>query len=359
MERLDSPPAKLGFRMPPEWYPHAATWLSWPHNQETWPNNLVEAQQEFLALINAIASDERVILNFASSQQVLEARPLLDRLDLDVRRSIHISICPINDAWIRDYGPTFVTKDNQLAAVDWQYNAWGGKYPPFDDDQQFVASMLRLKRPDEPTIFHYNSKLCFEGGGIEVDEAPVAMCTKSCALAVNRNSGWTLESVENELAQCLGIEKIIWLSGDALTGDDTDGHIDQLARFVPGNKIVYATCEDSDDPQHKLLQQNFEDLHSELSRTKLNYELIPLSLPDSVIHDGVRLPASYCNFYVTNLSVVVPQFDQPESDRNACEVVKSTFPNHQVVPLPSCNLCWGLGSFHCLTQQQPQVLRHR
>ena len=355
IKHLESSPADSGFRMPAEWCPHAATWLSWPQNKETWPRNLAQAQQEYLAFVKAIANDETVVLNFASSNHASATNQKLAELKPNLRQNIQLSICPTNDAWIRDYGPTFVTDGKQLAAIDWRYNAWGGKYPPYDDDQKFVERMLSHGHSPEEPILYYQSQLCFEGGAIEVDDAGVAMCTKSCVLDSNRNPDWKIDRIEAELKNCLGLEQVIWLTGDAITGDDTDGHIDQLARFVPGKRILYACCEDSAEPQSQRLDQNFRDLVTNLSEKELEYELIPLPLPEPVVLDGVQLPASYCNFYVTNESVIVPTFDQSDADKRALAIIGDVFDDRKIVALPSVHLCWGLGSFHCLTQQQPAV----
>lgn len=346
--------ADSGFKMPPEWSPHSTTWLSWPHNKETWPKNLAEAQQEYLALILAIANDEPVLLNFATADLSLKANQQLAQFSDIARQNIQLSICPTNDAWIRDYGPSFVTDGVQLVAVDWTYNAWGGKYPPFDDDQRFVERILQTTHSGHP-IQRFKSNLCLEGGAIEVDDSHIAMCTRSCALNANRNVGWQLAEIEVELKNCLGVDEVIWLSGNAISGDDTDGHIDQLARFAPGRKILYATCNDLDDPQHESLVQNERDLRANLSAKNLDYELIPLPLPTPVIYDGVQLPASYCNFYITNHSVIVPTFDQRKSDDQALAIIGDVFTDRKIVGLPSLHLCWGLGSFHCLTQQQPAI----
>ena len=358
MEPIEVTPKGRGFWLPSEWMEHSATWLSWPHNKATWPDNLHEARQEYLAFIKAVAQDEPVILNFADADQAQNCDKDLARMGKEIQKNIRLSICPTNDAWIRDYGPTFVIDGSRILAIDWKYNAWGGKYLPYEDDQNFVRHAINNSTAanDEDHEFQYfQSKLCFEGGAIDVDHNRIAMCTRSCVLDPNRNPGWSLKEVENELRQCLGLTQVIWLVGDAITGDDTDGHIDQIARFVPNNKILYATCSDSVDPQHDRLKRNLADLQNQITSLNLNYELIALPLPEPVIVERTQLPASYCNFYITNGSVIVPQFDQPKPDQLAMEIIGSVFTNRKIIGLPSVNLVWGLGSFHCLTQQQPQI----
>ena len=338
-------PADRGFVMPAEWSNHAATFLSWPHNKKTWPHNLRQAQVEFIRLVKAIQSCEPVYLlaDQAFHHHIVQqfqsvcgddSCPML----LDI---------PTNDAWIRDYGPSFVTDGIQLIAIDWHYNAWGGKYPPFDDDQKVTKRLL-----SHDFVFErFESSLCLEGGAIESDGQNVVMCTRSCALDPNRNLKSTVE-VQAELKKCLGLQQIIWLPGDAIVGDDTDGHIDQLARFVPGNRILHAVAASSDS-QFEALDHNRRALFSELKRLGLEYELIELPVPEPVFAFENRLPASYCNFYVCNGAVLVPMFDQP-LDTAATEIISDCFPDRKVIGLPSIHLAVGLGSFHCLTQQMPQ-----
>lgn len=344
---MDKPyPAQLGYRMPPEWSPHAATMLAWPHNGETWPRNLHEAQSEFVQLVHAIANDEAVLL--LAHQDFHDA--IWHRLHQrnNTRQPVTLLDIPTNDAWVRDYGPTLVSDGKSLVAVDWKYNAWGGKYPPFDDDQQVVRRWVQR----HPAYQRFESSLCIEGGAIEMDQDPVVMCTRSCALNPNRNSV-TQDGVQAELERCLGAEKVVWLAGNGIAGDDTDGHIDQLARFVPGGRILCAAAEKSDD-QFEALEQHRIDLTAELQRLGLAYELIELPMPDPLFAFGTRLPASYCNFYITNHSVLVPTFGKAQ-DELAIGIVADCFADRKVIGLPSMHLSVGLGSFHCMTQQIPAV----
>jgi agmatine deiminase len=338
------------YRMPAEWAPHAATWVSWPRNRDTWRAHLPAAQREFAALVRAIAEDEPVRVLVGRPDELAEAQQALH----DVPRVECIAI-PTNDAWARDYAPTFVVGAEtpgaapELAAVDWHYNAWGGKYPPFDDDQRvarLVAEHLRCR--------HVPIDLCLEGGALEIDADGVVLCTRTCAFDPRRNPGRTEADIEATIARAIGAARVLWLTGDALIGDDTDGHIDQLARFAPDGTILYAWTEDRRDAQFPGLTQNRDDLERELDRHGLVYRLTPLPLPDPVYVDDVQIPACYCNFYVTNRSVIVPQFDRPQ-DAHALEIVGRHFPDRRIVPLPSTALTVGLGSFHCLTQQQPAV----
>jgi agmatine deiminase len=336
-----------GYRMPAEWQPQAATWVAWPHNTDTWPHNLAEAQQEFVTFVTTIARCQKVFV-LSGGPALQHARKSLPVHDPNV---ILIDI-PTNDAWARDYAPTFVVEESsgQLVAIDWIYNAWGGKYPPFDLDQRVAERIAgHLK------IACVSSDLCFEGGAIEINESGVLLSTKSCALDPNRNKDRTLQQIERTLADHLGADSIIWLAGDAIDGDDTDGHIDQLARFADDRTIVYAWSDDANDPQLAGLQKNLEDLKSGLAAIeRSDTRLIPLPLPEPVFFHGYRIPASYCNFLITNQQVIVPQFGVT-ADEQAIEILKPLFRDREVIGLPSLHLSVGLGSFHCLSQQQPNI----
>ncbi len=331
--------------MPAEWQPQAATWLSWPHNEETWPTNLTQAQQEFVEFAATIANYQPVnvlcvgkTLRDAASQ--LRGITNLDFIDI-----------PTNDAWARDYAPTFVRDvvGKKLTAVDWHYNAWGGKYPPFQDDQQVATRVA-----DYLGIECVSPSLCFEGGAVEINDSGIVLSTRSCAVDPNRNPGKSLAEIETIFQQFLGAKGTIWLAGNAIAGDDTDGHIDQLARYTDDQTIVYAWCDDEHDEQSRPLANNLSDLESGLAeQAGCCYRLIPLPIPTPIIFEGRRIPASYCNFLIANGLVVVPQFGQQSSDQRALDLLQSLFPDRHVVGLNSIHLAVGLGSFHCLSQQQP------
>lgn len=335
-------------KMPAEWRPQSATWLSWPYNIETWPDNLEAAQSEFISFIRTIAASQPVSLMASGAPRAI-AEQKLSSIPASIRNNITIIDIPTNDAWARDYAPTMVdNKQGGLAAIDWNYNAWGEKYPPFDKDQDVarrVSEHLGIPR-QSPDI-------CLEGGAIEVNDSGILLSTRSCALDPNRNPNLTIAQIETTLHQCLGTTHLIWITGTAIDGDDTDGHIDQLARFTDDETIVYASTDHADDPQRQPLQKNLDDLQSGLSRLGLShYRLIPIPIPASIEFQGRRIPASYCNFLITNELVIVPQFDRPE-DQQAVQILRPLFPGRDVIGLPSLNLSVGLGSFHCLSQQQP------
>ena len=334
------------FQMPAEWEPQSATWVSWPHNEETWPDNLLAAQNEFINFVVAVAKDQPVNV-MAGSSCIDAARSAIKKKTESVDSLNEINFVEIrtNDAWARDYAPTFVIDraSGELASIDWQYNAWGGKYPPFDADQQVasrVAQHLQIK--------NVPGELCFEGGAIEINESGDLLTTDSCGLNPNRNPDVSKTEFETQLKLLLGAKRIVWLPGEGIEGDDTDGHIDQIARFTSDQCVVYAWTASDNDPRRAALEQN----RVALARQLPNCKLVPLLLPDPFEFFGRLMPASYCNFLITNNSLLVPQFDVPE-DEIALKTLEPLFANRRMVPLPSRNLSVGLGSFHCLSQQQP------
>ena len=344
--------------MPPEWAPQAATWLSFPINHDTWAQNLVAAQAEFALLVHAIADDQKAYVMCGGEQNRETARQIIleqreNQLSPQQVENIELVDIPTNDAWARDYAPTFVkdTSTGVLCSIDWHYNAWGGKYPPYDLDQQVagkVASKLGLE--------NITAGICAEGGALEINGNGVLLVTRSSILNENRNPDLDQTQIEAVFQERLGAKKIIWLPGDqagpTVLGDDTDGHIDQLARFIDDASIVYAWTEDVDDPQRAPLENNLAELKRQMESIDADCRFVPLPLPPVITHCNLRLPASYCNFLVTNRSVLVPQFGAT-SDAKALEILSPLFANRRLVPLPSRELAVGLGSFHCLSQQQP------
>ncbi len=331
------------FRMPAEWEPQSATWASWPHNLETWPDNLTDAQNEFVEFVTLIASKQPVNIMAPASQHDLCRSCFSDQ------PNVHLLNIETNDAWARDYAPTFVrdANTNQIASIDWHYNAWGGKYPPYDADQKVANQVAK-----HLGIENISGQLCFEGGGLEVNSQGVLLTTESCLLHANRNSDLTRAAAEKILQQNLGCTQIVWLPGDvgseeALPGDDTDGHIDQLARFTSDNTIVHAWVE-TEDRRHAALKANLAALSQQLPDTSL----IPLRLPPEFEFRDRQIPASYCNFLITNDHLIVPQFGF-EEDELALQTLAPLFPNRKIMGLSSRHLSVGLGSFHCLSQQQP------
>lgn len=338
-------PAQRGYRWPAEWEPHVATWVSWPHNRETWPGRFDRICPQMAQMVRTLADHEPVHVLAGGAEVLASARRWLG-----THAAIELHAIRTNDAWCRDHGPVFLQSPpgRPPALVDWQYNAWGGKYPPFDLDNavpQHVAGELGYQR--------FSAKMVLEGGSIEGNGDGLLLTTPSCLCHPNRNPGWSRGALERSLRDFLGVAKILWLPAGELAGDDTDGHIDQLARFVTPTTVVAAWQDDPHDVNHGPLARNFSALQSMTDRWGRPLEVVPLPLPRAKWGAGQRLPASYCNFYLANGLCLVPQFDDP-ADQTACQILQDLLPAHRVRGLPALDLVWGLGAFHCLTQQQPQ-----
>ncbi len=342
VQLLNETPLALGYRMPAEWEPHTATWLSWPHRLATWPGKFEPIPLVYVQLARTIAEFEPVHI-LASGPPRAEAMRLLHGA-----ANITIHNVPTNDVWIRDSGPTFLVGPTNAPAalVNWGYNAYGGKYLPCDHDDAIpgkIAAMIGQQC--------FEPRIILEGGAIDVDGQGTLLTSEQCLLNPNRNPGLSRGEIERYLMDYLAVRKVLWL-GSGIVGDDTDGHVDELARFV-GRRTVVATIED--DPQdvnYAALMDNLDRLRTFRDTDGVPLEIIPLPLPGPISHNGQRLPASYCNFYIANGLVVVPQFDDP-ADRRAIDILAGLFPDRQVCGLPARDLVLGRGAFHCITQQQP------
>lgn len=333
-------PRQLGYRMPAEWEPHAATWLSWPRPDGiSFPNRYEEILPTLGELVRLLAPHETVHINCRNETVEDIARRVIGPVSNVVYHRI-----PSYEPWCRDHGPIFVKRDGDLAVVDWDYNAWGGKYPPYDEDDavpQRVAELLGL-----PV---FRPGIVMEGGALDVNGAGQLLTTEACLLNPNRNPQLTRAQIEHTLREYLGVDDVLWL-GEGIVGDDTDGHVDDLARFVARDAVIAMVEPDPLDPNYRPLRDNLQRLRA----MPVIRRVVELTMPFPVEYDGQRLPASYANFYIANNLVIVPTFQQPERDRAACETLQSLFPHRHVVGLDSTTLIWGLGSFHCLTQQQPR-----
>ncbi|MFL6207282.1 MAG: agmatine/peptidylarginine deiminase [Pyrinomonadaceae bacterium] len=342
-------PAALGYRMPPEWYRHAATWLTWPKDPLTWPDRVPQAEAAYLDIMAALAPHERV--NLLVDDEATEAA-VRARLDFTHVENIHFIRLPTVDSWIRDYGPNFLINDNGgLAFNDWEFNAWGNKYGKLKQDNAIPAQLEPLLR-----VPRFVPGIVMEGGAIDVNGAGVVMTTEQCLLNPNRNPHLDRAELEDYLCGYLGAEKVLWL-GEGIVGDDTDGHIDDIARFVSDNMIVCALEEDPTDANYKLLRDNFERLQHATDAYGWPYEIVTLPMPGIVGGRDDRLPASYANFYIANSVVLAPVFGHAH-DQRAVETLQRLFKDRTVVPINAEALVWGMGTIHCLTQQQPaaQVL---
>lgn len=329
--------------MPAEWEPHAATWLSWPHNRGSWPGQFEPVPGIWAWLVRLLCEVEPVHILAGGEAVMSEAQRLVGHLP-----QVTLHDIPTNDAWIRDHGPTFLVGPAAAgpALVHWRYNAWGGKYPPFDLDQQVprhIAEMLGFRR-FEPGII-------LEGGAIDVNGTGSVLTTEQCLLNPNRNAGLVRDEVERYLADYCGARHAIWLGG-GIVGDDTDGHIDELARFASQRTVIAAIEEDHTDPNYEPLRDNLSRLRAARDEVGRPLEIVTLPMPRPVFFGEHRLPASYLNFYIANRLVIVPQFGDA-ADAQAIDTLAELFVGRRIRGLRAVELAWGLGAFHCITQQQP------
>ncbi|MFZ4262991.1 agmatine deiminase family protein [Sphingobacterium sp. HJSM2_6] len=344
----DSPKAQ-GFRFPAEWEKQEALWLSWPHKEASWPGKLESIFEPYARFIQLVAEDQYVRINVADEAMKTFA---LSHIKLAGAKLEHISFHfnPTNDAWCRDHGPAFLINEDtgEKAIVDWGYNAWGGKYPPFDLDDVVptrIAEEFKLKLFTPPIVM--------EGGSVEFNGKGTVLTTTACLLNENRNPQLTREQIENYLKDFYGQEQVLWLA-DGIIGDDTDGHIDDITRFVSEDTVLTVIEEDPNDDNYAILQENLEILKSFRLLDGRPLQIIELPMPKPVIFEDQQLPASYANFYIANKVVVVPIF-QDANDERALEIIQSCFPDRKVIGINSVDIIWGLGSFHCLSQQEPSI----
>jgi len=344
-------PASLGFRMPAEWEPHAATWLAWPHNLETWPGKFAPIPAIYVEMVRALCRQEQVNLCVNNAEMAARVRQLLTQARVDLSRVTLYDI-PTNDTWARDHGPIFVTRRHdgrvELAVTDWIFNSWGEKYGPWDLDDvvpQRIAARFGLPL--------FEPGIVLEGGSIDVNGCGTLLTTEACLLNPNRNPSLTRAGIEAYLRAYLGVSTILWL-GDGIEGDDTDGHVDDLARFVTPTTVVCVVEDDPTDTNYAVLRDNLSRLRKMADQDGRPLQVVPLPVPDPVEHDGNRLPASYANFYIANGVVLVPTY-ACANDQRALTIVQELFPTRQIVGIPCADLVWGLGAIHCVTQQQPAL----
>ena len=343
-------PRFLGMRMPAEWARHEATWLTWPRAEGiSFPDAFAEVPAIWAGLAKLLAGGEHVHINVFSPEKEHDVRAALQKAEAPVDTRIHLHLFPSYEPWCRDHGPIFVRNEHEMAIVDWRYNAWGGKYPPCDLDDaipQHVAQLLGLRLFSPPMIL--------EGGSIEVNGAGTLLTTEACLLHPNRNPDLSRKQIEHLLREYLGVEQILWL-GEGIVGDDTDGHIDDLTRFVDESTLVTLVEEDPQDENYTLLRENSDRLRAMRDPAGNPWRIMELPTPGRIEREGQRLPASYANFYIANDVVILPAFDHP-NDARAQEILQGLFPTRRVVLGPALDLIWGLGAFHCITQQQPALV---
>lgn len=342
-------PRALGYRVPAEWEPHAATWLSWPHKEDSWPGKFAAIPEVFARIARLLCASETVHINVTDEQMESQVRGLLRRRGTDLDR-VRLHRIPTDDAWCRDYGPIFLVRDHgrrrELAAVDWRFNSWGNKYPPYDLDDSVPSRIAEILG-----IPCFHPEIVMEGGSLDFSGTGMVLTTESCLLNPNRNPHLNKEEIEEYLRAYLGVERILWL-GQGIAGDDTDGHVDDLARFVDPETIVTVCEEDPADENHKVLADNLRRLEAMRDRRGRPFRIVRLPMPPPLYEQGQRLPCSYANFYIANTVVLVPVFDCP-ADAAVLAVLATLFPGRRVVGVDCRDLVWGLGALHCVTQQQP------
>jgi agmatine deiminase len=343
-------PASLGYHMPAEWRRHKATWLSWPKDPVTWPERVPQVQEIFLRMMELLSPHEmvNVLVDDDAAADAVRRRLTWPEATPHAHGGVRLHTVPTVDSWIRDYGPNFLVRasDGAVAFNDWAFNAWGGKYETLMADTKVpsrLAPALGLPR--------FEPGLVMEGGSIEVNGRGVVMTTEQCLLNPNRNPHLGRDEIEHALCDYLGVQEVLWL-GEGVAGDDTDGHIDDIARFVAADTIVCAVEEDPADANYEVLQDNLRRLALARDLSGQPYRVIQLPMPGPVMAETDRLPASYANFYIANRVVLLPVFGHA-NDQRAVDLLQPLFPDRQVIAINCEPLVWGMGAIHCVTQQQP------
>ena len=337
-------PKTLGYRMPAEWEPQQAVWLAWPHNELTWPGGmLADVEGSYIEIIRALHTGQKIKLLVKNSDSEARIRGLLGRADIALKQIVFLRMTT-EDSWIRDYGPTFVTnrESRQLAMVKWIFNAWGNKYDDLLGDNRIPHEMNRTVH-----LPMFEPGIVLEGGSIEVNGAGAVLTTEQCLLNRNRNPHLSRSEIEDYLKEYLNVREVLWLK-DGIAGDDTDGHVDDIARFVNEHTVICAVEEDPSDENYEILKENCERLKT------FNINVIPLTMPGYVGGPDARLPASYANFYIGNDTVVVPVFGH-RNDQRALDIIRQCFPTRRVVGVHATSMVHGLGTIHCCTQQEPRA----
>ncbi len=346
----DKTPRELGYYFPAEFARQSAMWLSWPHKEASWPGKIESIYPVYADFIRLVAEGQRVKINVVDEAMKSKALGHLERAGVDPGQ-VDLLLHPTNDAWCRDHGPAFlVNRDAEYKKiiVDWGYNAWGGKYPPFDLDDEIptrVAAYYGI-----PVVY---PGIVMEGGSVDFNGKGTVLTTTSCLLNENRNPHLNQGQLEKYLCDYYGVSNVLWL-GDGIVGDDTDGHIDDITRFVNADTVVTVIEENRSDENYELLQENLKLLNRLRLESGKQINVVELPMPSPVIYEDQRLPASYANFYIANKYVIVPVFRDKNDDR-ALTIIQQCFPDRKVVGLDSVDIIWGLGSFHCLSQQEPLV----
>lgn len=328
--------------MPAEWEKQNAVYFSWPHNKETWPKQIVQVKEVYGAMIRAVNANQVVKLLIKDEIEKEEAL----RHIADKATAVEFLMIPTVDAWIRDYGPTVIVTKESSAFVHWTFNAWGMKYPELALD---TAIPPQIARQYSKSVFRPG--IVLEGGSIEVNGKGTLLTTKQCLLNKNRNPHLTQKQIEAILCEYLGVTNFLWLS-EGIEGDDTDGHIDDIARFVNQTTVVCAVEEKRSNTNYAALRNNYDYLCNARDQDGVKLTVIRLPMPTTIEDDFGPLPASYANFLITNACVLVPVFDDA-NDAIALEILQKLFSKRKVIPINARDLVYGMGTIHCLSQQEP------
>ena len=347
-------PAALGFRMPAEWEPHRATWLGWPHNPTDWPGKLALIPWAYGEIARKLAPGETLRILVQSAAVRRRAQGVLERAGVAAERVEFLPIAT-DRGWTRDFGPCFLRRDadGERAIARFRFNAWA-KYPDWRRDDRVAERVARRLGLRLFPIQTAGRDLVLEGGAIDVNGQGSLLATEECLLDQEvqvRNPGVGRPELEAALGAALGVRRVIWL-GRGIVGDDTHGHVDDVCRFVGPRTVVLAQESNARDPNYAILAENRERLEDARAEDGTALEVVPLPMPRPLVFAGQRLPASYANFYIGNAAVLVPTFNDP-SDRIALGVLGEVFPDREVVGIHAVDLVWGLGTLHCLTQQEP------
>ena len=333
-------PCDLGYRMPAEWEKHEAVWLAWPHRKQDWPGKFAPIPWVFVEIIRNIAKSERVRLIVKNSNAKIEAKSFLKRAEVDLNR-IDFYVIPNNRGWLRDAGPIFIINAQGKGITNWNFNGWA-KYPNHKLDDKIPIEVNKLfKLPD------FKPGIVLEGGAIDVNGKGTLITTEECLLSKvqQRNKNLKREDYEKIFGEYLGVKNVIWLD-KGIIGDDTHGHVDDITRFVSVDTVITCIEKNKKDDNHEILKENLR----RLKKTKFN--IVELPMPKPVLFEGQRLPASYANFLITNSAVLVPVFND-SNDLPALKILETVFKKREIIPIYSRDLVWGLGTIHCLTQQEP------
>lgn len=336
------------FAMPAEWSPHQATWISWPHKEESWPGKFERVEPVMVRFVQALSAHELVRINVLDERHERHVALKLD--GVANAGNVRFHRFPTNDAWCRDHGAIFVTREHEGRvegkALDFRFNSWGGKYPPFDLDDAIPPQMAAALGIECESV-----DVVLEGGSVEVNGCGALLTTEQCLLHPNRNPSLSKSDIEAVLRDKLGVSEVFWL-GDGIVGDDTDGHVDDLTRFVAEDTVVTVVEQNTNDENHDALAENRDRLDAIRLADGRRLTVHEMQMPAPVVWEGDRLPASYANFYIGNRTVIMPAFNDP-ADEPARQVLAGCFPDREVVAIDCTDLVLGLGTFHCLTQQVP------